>query len=68
MLEKAYRRAVRQATVQKAMNAALQALSVADVIPIPADLAERIRGTITGTAQSWDMAIWQQANSEEAKR
>jgi hypothetical protein len=63
-LATAYRRAMHQAAVQRAMNAALQALKYDDAIAVPAALEQQIRDTITGTALSWDEALWQFVNRQ----
>ena len=63
VLEKAYRRAVRQAVVQKAINDTIVTLSQSKEIVIPPDLTERVRLAITNTAQSWDIAVWQLAGT-----
>jgi hypothetical protein len=57
-LEKAYRRAVRQARVQQAIDDTLANLEEEDDIPIPDDLADRLRDKLKGSARAWDAVLW----------
>ena len=54
VLKSASRHAVRQATVQRAIDEVLSGVSQQAAIEIPADLAEQVRAAITGTTLSWD--------------
>jgi hypothetical protein len=56
-LEKAYRRAVRQTHVQRAIDEALEGLGDAAEI-IPDDLVERLSSKLEGSAKSWDAVLW----------
>jgi hypothetical protein len=66
-LEQAYRRARRRAVIQHAIDAALKTIDQDDTIAIPASLAAHIRAAISGTTQSWDMAIWQMVNNTDSE-
>ena len=52
----AYRRAVKRARVQQTINEILDEEEA--VVEVPENLKETIRDRITGTADSWDQAIW----------
>ena len=67
-LEKAYRRTVRQAAVQRAIDAAVQDLDQDMEIIAPADLTHQVREAITGTEQSWDKALWQMVRENDNGR
>jgi len=54
----AYRRAVRIAHIQKAIDAALDALPT-DEIRLPPDLGDVIERRIAGTAMAWDQALFE---------
>jgi hypothetical protein len=58
-LAKAYRRAVRKAKLQKAMDALCAELDAEPDAPVPEDLSDQVRAAITGKALAWDEAIWQ---------
>ena len=67
-LADAYRRAVRLATIQKAIDDAEAAYEGAPV-EVPADLEETLREKVNGTATAWDEALWEMAREalEEAE-
>ncbi len=52
----AYRRAVKRARVQQAIDKILDEEEV--LVEVPENLQDSIRDRITGTADSWDRAIW----------
>lgn len=54
----AYRRAVRVAHIQKAIDAAIEALPT-DEVRLPPDLGEVIERRIAGTAMAWDQALFE---------
>jgi len=59
-LEAAYRRAVRVAAVERAIDAAIAASRDMEVA-VPANLEGRVRAAIAGTEDPWDAAIWELA-------
>jgi len=63
VLEKAYRRALRQATIQRAIDKVVQDLKSDEQILVPSDLTERVREAITDTAEPWDSAVWRLATT-----
>ena len=67
-LADAYRRAVRLATIQKAIDDA-EAAYEAGPVEVPADLEEVLREKIDGTDTAWDKAVWEMAREslEEAE-
>jgi hypothetical protein len=64
-LEKAYRRAVRQARVQQAIDATLEDLEEEGDIPIPENLAEQIHDKLDASAKSWDQVLWDLVDPED---
>jgi hypothetical protein len=62
----AYRHLQRVAMLEQALEAA-RAQPVAET-PVPADLADQIRGRITGTAAAWDAALWHIVQAQGATR
>jgi DNA topoisomerase VI subunit B len=66
-LAHAYRRAVRQARVQEAIDAALADLEEEGEIAVPNDLAEQLRETLDGSAKSWDQVLWDLVHPEDAE-
>jgi DNA topoisomerase VI subunit B len=60
VLETAYRRAVRQARLQEAIDL-LKAEVDRETIAVPIDLVDAVRGRIAGTDQAWDHAVWELA-------
>ena len=59
-LADAYRRAVRLAAMQKALDDAAAAYEGAPV-EVPADLEELLRDKVNGTPTAWDAALWELA-------
>jgi DNA topoisomerase VI subunit B len=64
-LENAYRRAVRQARVQQAIDDAIDNLEAEEDIPVPDDLADRIRDKLKGSARAWDDVLWDLVTDED---
>jgi hypothetical protein len=57
-LAHAYRRAMRQAHVQQAIDATLTDLEASGEMAVPDNLAEQIRETLDGSDKSWDQVLW----------
>jgi Protein of unknown function C-terminus (DUF2399) len=66
-LEKAYRRAVRQTHVQRAIDEALEDLGDAAEIIMPDDLVERLSSKLEGSAKSWDAVLWDLVADDETE-
>jgi DNA topoisomerase VI subunit B len=64
-LAHAYRRAVRQARVQEAIDAVLAALEEEGEAAVPNDLEEHIREQLDGSAKSWDQVLWDLVTDED---
>jgi hypothetical protein len=64
-LEKAYRRAVRQARVQQVIDAAIANLEQQEEQPVPEDLADRILNKLKGSARAWDDVLWDLVTDED---
>ncbi|MBV9866781.1 MAG: DUF2399 domain-containing protein [Abitibacteriaceae bacterium] len=58
VLDAAYRRAVRRAVVQQAIDNALCNLDADAHIEVPEGLSEAVRTAIVGTPQPWDEAVY----------
>jgi hypothetical protein len=65
VLENAYRRAVRQARVQQAIDEAIDNLEEQGDIPVPDDLAKRIGEKLKGSARAWDDMLWDLVTDED---
>src|SRR5262249_25140282 len=65
VLVKAYRRAAAIASIERAVDAAIDGHQ-ADGVTVPPGLADSVRAEIEGTGLSWDDAVWRLAS--QAKR
>ncbi len=60
---RAYQHLFRNALLQREIEHLQERLPDAETIVVPPDLVEMLRTRITGTAQSWDKALWTMARN-----